>query len=254
MASPQVSTHIHQLLDEHWTATLHVEPSVWRDAEVVVAAHPEPSHSDHVYLIRREDSCIIVVPQALVGSTTIACASWPSAAVFDRAFVRSLYGDDVAAVHGPFWLGYATTESFRQVDGRGSRRLEGSDDDAALAGLRARVPDEHALDAGLGVPAQRAYGCFVDGELVCAGTLTPFRGLAANIGVLTHPGHRNQGYGTAMVSTLTRAALAESSTAQFRALTENRPALRVARVLGYIEDGHTFEVELRPAPGERPGR
>ncbi|MDQ6855949.1 MAG: hypothetical protein M3Z57_02595, partial [Candidatus Dormibacteraeota bacterium] len=109
MASPQVSTHIHQLLDEHWTATLNVAPSVWRDAEVVIAAHPEPSHRDHVYLIRREDSCIIVVPQVLVGSTTIACASWPSAAVFDRAFVRTLYGEEVTAIHGPFWLGYASS-------------------------------------------------------------------------------------------------------------------------------------------------
>ncbi len=247
MASPQVSTHIHQLLDEHWTATLNVEPSVWRDAEVVVASHPEPSHRDHVYLIRREDSCIIVVPQALVGSTTIACASWPSAAVFDRAFVRTLYGDEVAAIHGPLWLGYATTESFREVGTRGGRRLDGPDDAAALAALRNRVPEEHALDAGFGVPALREYGCFVDGELVCAGTLTPFRGLAANIGVLTHPTHRNQGYGTAMVSMLTRDALTESSAAQFRALEENRPAVRIARVLGYVEDGHTLEVVLRPA-------
>jgi hypothetical protein len=253
MPSPQVSTHIHQLLDEHWTATLHVEPSVWRDTDVVVAAHPEPSHRDLVYLIRREDSCIIVVPQALVGSTTIACASWPSAAVFDRAFVRSLYGDDVAAIHGPFWLGYATTESFRRVDGRGSRRLDGPDDDAALLSLRGRVPEEHALDAGFGVAARREYGCFVDGELVCAGTLTPFRGRPANIGVLTHPGRRDQGYGTAMVSALTREALTASSTAQFRALDENQPALRIARVLGYVEDAHTFEVRLRPASGERVG-
>ena len=131
MASPQVSSHIHRLLDEHWTTTLDVEPSVWRDSEVIVASHPEPSHPDHVYLIRREDSCIIVVPQALVGSTTIACASWPSAAVFDRAFVRTLYGDEVSAIHGPFWLGYATSESFRQVDGRGSRPPDGPDDAAA---------------------------------------------------------------------------------------------------------------------------
>jgi GNAT superfamily N-acetyltransferase len=249
MASSQASNHIHQLLDEHWTATLDVEPSVWRDAEVVVASHPEPSHRDHVYLIRREDSCIIVVPQALVGSTTIACASWPSAAVFDRAFVRSLYGDEVAAIHGPFWLGYATTESFRHVDGRGTRRLGGTEDAAALSALRAAVPEEQAVDAGFDVAARREYGCFAGGELVSAGTLTPFRGLAANIGVLTHPAHRNQGYGTAMVSTLTQHALTESRTAQFRALEENRAALRIARVLGYVEDGHTFEVALRPADG-----
>ncbi len=251
MASPQASTHIHQLLDEHWTATLHVEPSVWRDAEVVVASHPEPSHRDHVYLIRREDSCIIVVPQALVGSTTIACASWPSAAVFDRAFIRTLYGDEVVAIHGPFWLGYATTESFRHVDGRGSRRLDGRADEAALAALRSAVSEDQAVDAGFDVAARREYGCFVGGELVCAGTLTPFRGLPANIGVLTHPAHRNQGYGTAMVSTLTQDALTESPAVQFRVLDENRAALRIGRVLGYVEDGHTLEVVLRPADGDR---
>ena len=247
MASPQVSTHIHQLLDEHWTATLNLEPSVWRDAEVVVASHPEPSHRDHVYLIRREDSCIIVVPQALVGSTTIACASWPSAAVFDRAFVRTLYGEEVAAIHGPFWLGYATKESFRHVDGRGSRRLDGARDAAALATLLGQVAEEQAVDAGFDVAARREYGCFVGDQLVCAGTLTPFRGMPANIGVLTHPAYRNQGFGTAMVSALTADALADSRTAQFRTLADNRPALRIARVLGYVEDGHTFEVVLRPA-------
>jgi GNAT superfamily N-acetyltransferase len=253
MASPQVSTHIHQLLDEQWTATLNVEPSVWRDAEVVIASHPEPSHRDHVYLIRREDSCIIVVPQALVGSTTIAVASWPSAAVFDRAFVRTLYGDEVVAIHGPFWLGYATMGSIRHVDGRGSRRLDRPDDADALSALLSAVPEEQAVDAGFDVAARREYGCLVNGVLACAGTLTPFRGLPANIGVLTHPAHRNQGYGTAMVSALTEEALAESRTAQFRALEENRPALRIARVLGYVEDGHTFEVVLRAAEGERAG-
>ncbi|MDQ6848173.1 MAG: hypothetical protein M3019_11440 [Candidatus Dormibacteraeota bacterium] len=253
MPSPHVRTHIHQLLDEHWTATLNVEPSVWRDAEVVVASHPEPSHRDHVYLIRREDSCIIVVPQALVGSTTVACASWPSAAVFDRAFVRTLYGEEVAAIHGPFWLGYVTEEGFRRIGSRGSRRLHGAEDAAALARLLRQVPEEQAVDAGFDVAARREYGCFVGDQLVCAGTLTPFRGMPANIGVLTHPAHRNQGFGTATVSALTADALVDSRTAQFRVLAENRPALRIARVLGYVEDGHTFEVVLRPADRSQPG-
>lgn len=216
-----------------------------RDAEVVVASHPEPSHSESVHLIRPEDSCIIVVPQALVGTTTMACASWPSAAVFDRAFVRSLYGDEVAAIHGPLWLGYATEETFRRIDGRGSRRLDGPGHMLALTGLRRRVTREEWVDAGFEVPGRRQYGCFVHSELVCAGTLTPFRGQAASIGVLTHPAHRSQGFGSAMVSALTAEALIDSRAAQFRALEENRPALRIARVLGYVEDGRTFEVALR---------
>ena len=250
MASSQANTHIHRLLDEHWTTTLGVEPSVWQDAEVVIASHPEPSHADHVYLLHREESCVIVVPQTLVGSTTIACSSWPSAAVFDRAFIRSLYGDAVAGIHGPFWLGYATAESFRTVDGRGCRRLDGPEDEAALAALGALFSENEIVDAGFDVAARRDYGCFVDGELVCAGVLTPFRGQAANIGVLTHPEHRNRGYGTAMVSTLTADALRETGAAQFRALEENKPALRIARVLGYVEDAHTLEVVLKvPAQG-----
>jgi GNAT superfamily N-acetyltransferase len=245
MATPQATSHIHRLLDEHWTTTLGVEPSVWRDTEVVIASHPEPSHADHVYFLRREESCVIVVPQTLVGSTTIACSSWPSAAVFDRAFIRSLYGDAVDSIHGPFWLGYATAESFRTVDGRGSRRLEGPADEAALAALGAFFSEHEVVDAGFEVPARRDYGCFLGDELVCAGTLTPFRGQAANIGVLTHPEHRNRGFATAMVSTLTADALKESGTAQFRVLEENKPALRIARVLGYVEDAHTMEVVLR---------
>jgi RimJ/RimL family protein N-acetyltransferase len=245
MQSSQATSHIHQLLDEHWTAILHVAPSVWRDAEVVVASHPEPSHRDHVYLIRREDSCIIVVPEALVGATTVACASWPSAAVFDRAFLRSLYGEAVASIHGPFWLGYATKESARLIDGRGTRPLSGDADEAALAALRARVSEEEWVDAGFEVEDRRAYGCFVAGELVCAGTLTPFGDKNASIGAVTHPDHRNEGYGAAVLSALTEEALVDSSAAQCRVLEENRAAVRIARLLGYIEDGHTLEVVFR---------
>jgi GNAT superfamily N-acetyltransferase len=247
MQSSQATSHIHQLLDEHWTAILHVAPSVWRDAEVVVASHPEPSHNDHVYLIRREDSCIIVVPESLIGVATTACASWPSAAIFDRAFVRSLFGNAVSSIHGPLWLGYATAQTLRPVDGRGTRVLESAEDAGALAALRAQVTEDDWVDAGFAVPGRRDYGCFDDGQLVCAGTLTPFRGVHANIGVLTHPAHRNRGFGTAMVSTLTSEALTRGDAAQFRALEESRAAIRIARLLGYVEDGHTLEVALHVA-------
>jgi hypothetical protein len=53
-----------------------------------------------------------------------------------------------------------------------------------------------------------------------------------------------------MVSALTQAALAESSAAQFRVLADNRPGLRIARVLGYVEDSHPLEVELWPGAGD----
>ena len=248
MASSQAVSRVHQLLDEHWTTTLSVEPSVWRDADVVVASHPEPSHTDHVYLIRRDESCIIVVPQGLVGLTTATCASWPSAAVFDKAFIRSVYGDAVAAIHGPFWLGYATAESFRAVDGRGTRLLQSPEDAEALRDLGAVVPEEEWVDAGFAVASRREYGCWGDGHMVAAGTLTPFQGRSSNVGVLTHPAHRGAGFGSAVLSALTADALTGTDVAQCRTFEENHAAVRMAKLLGYVEDGHTLEVVLRHPP------
>ena len=245
--SDQTVTHIHRLLDEHWTAVLHVEPEVWRDADVVVASHPEPTHGDHVYVIRRQDSAVLVVPQALVGTTSEAVGAWPTADVCDADFLRSLYGDHVVAVNGPYWLGYATPESFRRADPRGARPLSGAEDAAGLTALRSAVDEHEALDAGFGVAARRELGIVdADGTLLCAGTLTPFRGKPANVGVLTHPQHRGQGLGTAMVSALTSAAFAEGATAtQFRLNHADVAAQRIARTLGYVEDAVTFEVQLR---------
>jgi RimJ/RimL family protein N-acetyltransferase len=245
--SEQTITHIHRLLDEHWTAVLHVEPEVWRDADVVVASHPEPTHADHVYVIRRQASCVLVVPQALVGATSEVVGEWPTADVCDADFLRSLYGDHVVAINGPYWLGYATPESFRRVDPRGARPLSGEDDAARLAALRAAVDEHEALDAGFAVRARRELGIVdADGTLVCAGTLTPFRGKPANVGVLTHPDHRGRGYGTAMASALTELAFGEGATAtQFRLIQDDLAAQHVAAVLGYVEDAVTFEVQLR---------
>ena len=244
MAPTQTEARVHELLDEHWAATLGVAPSVWRDAEVVVASHPEPSHHDHVYLIRRNDSCIIVVPEGLVGSTTVACAQWPSAAVFDRAFVRSLYGATVAGIHGPFWLGYATADTFSPLADPGVRPL-GEGDRAALAALRERVSEEEWVDAGLEGDTRQEYGHFIGDELAAVGTLNPFAGAPAGIGVLTHPDHRNEGLGGAVVSALAQLALTGSRVVQCRVLEENRAAVHIARERGFVEDGRTLEVVLR---------
>ena len=244
MVSSMEVSRVRQLLDEHWTATLGVAPSVWRDTEVVVASHPEPSHSDHVYLIRRGQSCIVVVPEALVGSTTIACAQWPSPAVFDRSFVRSLYGDAVSSIHGPFWLGYATADTFRAVAGSEVRPL-GTQDRPALVELRSLVTEDEWVDAGMEMDTRQEFGLMVDGRLAAAGTLNPFRGAPANVGVLTHPSHRRRGHGSALLSALTSLALAETNIAQSRVLEDNHAALGIARRLGYVEDGRTLEVVLR---------
>lgn len=225
-------------------STLALEPAVWRDAEVVVAAHPEPTHQDHVYLIRRGASCIIVVPEDLVGATSVAVAQWPSAAVFDAGFVSSLFPGALLRLSGPYWLGYATARTFARADPRGSRPIEGPERHA-VAALRADVTEEECVDAGFDVAERLEFGCFVGQDLVAAGTLTPFAGGLANVGVLVHPQHRRAGYGTAMVSALTELALADTDAVQFRTLVDNAAALGVARRVGFVEDALSLEAVIR---------
>lgn len=256
MSSPQAASHVHRLLDRHWMSTLAVEPAVWQDAEVVVAAHPEPTHHDHVYLIRRGESCIIVVPEDLVGATSVAVAQWPSAAVFDAGFVRSLFPGALLRLSGPFWLGYATTRTFARADPRGSRPIDGAAEHDAVAALRAGVSEEECVDAGFEVPERLEFGCFVGDDLLAAGTLTPFAGVLANAGVLVHPQHRRAGYGTAMVSALTEVALGDSDTVQFRTLLDNTAALSVARRVGFVQDALSLEAVIgaHPHPHQRASR
>lgn len=101
-----------------------------------------------------------------------------------------------------------------------------------------------AASARSGTGLARQHGHQTDGR---PDTLAAFHGGLSSIGVVTDLGRRNQGFGGAMVSTLTTDALLESPLAQFRMLEENGPALRIARVLGFIQDGRTLEVVLRPA-------
>jgi len=52
-------------------------------------------------------------------------------------------------------------------------------------------------------------------------------------GVYTHPKHRNRGYGTLAVSAITKEALKNAEAAVLFVRSDNKPAIRVYRKIGY---------------------
>lgn len=94
--------------------------------------------------------------------------------------------------------------------------MAGKADQAAVTALRAQVSEDEWIDAGFAIPTRQEYGCFV-GDDLCA--------LA-----LSHPSAAPRP--TSACSR--RPPIATGASAQRRFLEENRPAVRIARALGYV--------------------
>ena len=70
-------------------------------------------------------------------------------------------------------------------------------------------------------------------------------GRVAHIGVITHPGHRGKGHGKAVVAEVSRDALANGLTLQYRTLAANAPSVAIARALGFQHYADTIAVRSR---------
>jgi RimJ/RimL family protein N-acetyltransferase len=78
------------------------------------------------------------------------------------------------------------------------------------------------------------------GEVVAAGNMTEWRGLPADVGVLTTPEERSRGLAGRLVGTMVTAALPEVGVVRYRALASNVASLAVARRLGFEHYGQNY--------------
>ena len=70
-----------------------------------------------------------------------------------------------------------------------------------------------------------------EGHVVAAGNMTPFRRRLADVGLITHPDHRGEGWATRLASQMVVDALPDAGVVRYRALTTSAPSLAVARAL-----------------------
>jgi predicted GNAT family acetyltransferase len=62
---------------------------------------------------------------------------------------------------------------------------------------------------------------------------------------VTHPAFRGNGYGRAVVSAMTRAALDEGAIPHYQTLASNTASRAIARSLGFTEYAQTLAVRLK---------
>ncbi len=136
---------------------------------------------------------------------------------------RSLYrelsasaGRSRRTVDGPAWHSYVNGRSFKGSSDSSVRSISPTDD--ALIGFLSDIDGADVEESGFPLLAESEDGpAFTTfwalrehGRITAAGNMSAWRGLHADVGVLTHPGRRGHGLAARVVATMVEATLPEA--------------------------------------------
>lgn len=143
---------------------------------------------------------------------------------------------------GPAYVGYSATAP--RLDS--AARAVTHADSSAVAALQTACSPTEWEHGGCNVAEQPSSGVFVGETLVALAGYEIWGGTIAHICVVTHPAHRGQGHGTAVVAHLAARALEAGLLPQYRSLLSNESSMRIAHKLGFAQYGATIAARLKP--------
>ena len=239
---PAVDTLAH--LDVHWAENFGCAVAdLHRPGVTLLRNAGDFAEYRGAYLLRWGQACVFTVPDLFCAATAAAFAGRTIDGIFDHDFLAAHFGRAVERIIGPTFRGCCDGGDFRPVETRGTRLLT-REDDPALLRLRDAVGEEAWEHSSIDVEHSPNFGCFVDGQLASAGTLVAAGARLRNVGILTHPVYRRQGYGRAVVSFMTAHALAEGGIGHYQTLMANTGSTAIALSLGYAQYATAFAVRL----------
>ena len=115
-------------------------------------------------------------------------------------------------------------------------------DAVAFADFAAQAPVDDLDEAFVELDHWLVFGTFVEEHLVSAASMYPWRGTRlADVGVITLPTHRGQGFGKATVRAISARALRQGYEPQYRCQLDNAPSAALAHSAGFVRFG-TWDV------------
>ena len=241
--------HVRALVDADWEARLGVERSVLRSGGVQVVAAALGANDAMSFLL--DETCIVVVPAGEVESARATLAGLDARAAFTSDTLRRLVGSG-AQIDGPSWHSYVDARCFL---GTADHSVQPADGDLTpllefLDGNDFAERGESGFPRVLGSADPETTRFWIlreDDRVVAAGNMTDWRGLPADVGVLTEPSRRGQGLARRLVGTMVADALPAVAVVRYRALASNVASLALAQRLGFEPYGQNFRAR-RPPP------
>jgi GNAT superfamily N-acetyltransferase len=230
-------------VDAAWAAFFGLSPSVFTRPGVQVVAHRQLAGYEGAWLFRHRDSLCVSVPAELLEATRAAARDRTLESLFDDDGIRALWGGRVQRIVGPAYQGHVDSSLFRPAPHPGTRALAPSDR-MALRRLADACEGDEWEHGAIDPDEPHVFGCFANDQLVAAARYRPLWEETAHIGVVTHPAHRGQGRGRAVVSAATAAALEAGLVVLYQTLLANAPSVALVSRLGYRQYASHLAVRL----------
>jgi hypothetical protein len=233
--------------DDFWAAFFGLEAVQLRRPGVSIVKHAHLGQYTGVWFFVRGSSVVVSAPEAWLARLEhhrerIAAEPLPGSPL-----LRELFDRDPERVIGPVYQGHLPREAFRPVRDSSVRRLSSSDDPGLIA-LRAACTEEEWEHGGLGSASEPRFGYFLGGELVAAAGTDQWTADAVGPGVLSLPGQRGRGFGTAAVSAVVEHALAHGKLPLYQTLMAYAGSMAIATRLGYLQYATHVAVRVQHEP------
>ncbi len=237
---------IRRLIDTAWEANLRIDKALLDRGGVHVIAADVGDNDAMSFQLR--GTCLVAVSDDRMEAAREVFSSLDGAAAFTAEALQRLLGPDVR-VDGPSVHCYVDKQSFTGRPHPAAIPVHG-DDPALLDFLQANTLEDWAESGFPRDPATaeatttRFWILHDGGRVVAAGNMTEWRGLPADVGILTEPGSRSLGFAGRLVSSMVYAALPNATVVRYRALETNVASLAVARRVGFEPYGRNFRARI----------
>ncbi len=234
------------LVDAAWAEALGCSASLLdASGPHLVPGGPGLAGYAGVYVARLGGSVLVYTPPTHEAAARQVLSAAAPEDVFSAEFCLKIAGPQGQVVLGPSWHGFVDVAHFQAAEGAAGERVER--DDPELEQLRQACGEKEWSEAGFADPEGLVYGLRQDGQMVAAGNMTEYRGMPADVGVITHPGFRGRGLARRVVSHMTAEQLPTAGIVRYRALQTNLPSLAVASSLGFVGRGENLAIRLKVA-------
>ncbi len=183
----------------------------------LVQGGPDLAAYRGVYMARVDDSVLLYSPPSHESAARQLLSSAAPEEVFSAQSCLWIAGADAQVVLGPSWHGFVDVGKFRPAEGSTGERVER--DDPELEAVRHACGENEWLEAGFGDPDGICYGLRESGQLVAAGNMTSYRGMPADVGVITHTAFRRRGLARRLVAYMTADQLPAVGIVRYRPCT-----------------------------------
>ena len=232
-----------RILKEYWSDELGI--SLEADSgSATVCAHGTLEGYNGIIAFRRHDACILSAPPSLVEDLQQRLSGKALTDFWSETCFRELLDTKIDRIIGPGWLGEINPENFIPCHGTETREIQATEWPLFDQFMAANTPEDQdvcSLESG----RTPTIGVFHRDQIVSASGYELKFDKVANIGILTHPEFRGQGFARQAVSAITEYALTLPIGVQYWTLLENHNSVKTARSLGFTQFAETFGIRLK---------